>query len=196
MRKSLFLLLATATVLTGCGQKFHVNGTLDGAKFPAADTVAIVYEMMPAPIQAAVKDDAFKMAGKLKKPIIAKLNTVGTERRNTRVFILEKGNITFKDGLAVGTPLNDSTYAFSRRVVDLAKQYAGDPSGRKEAINKEFSDFVSRHKNDPCAVYAILYGNRRLSPLFLRELIKSTSPEIQNDGEVHGLNALLERLPM
>ena len=198
MKKSVLFLLASVAVLAGCsrGQKFTVQGTLDDVDFPAhADSVKLEYELMPAPIQGPVTSKSFMLAGSVKKPIIARLSTIGTLRRNTRTLILEKGNITFQNGYAVGTPLNDSTYAFSHRVAEIAKANAADKGAQKAAVEKEFSDFVSRHKNDPCAVYAILFANHRLEPKFIRDLIKSTSPEIQNDGEVHGLNSTLKRLP-
>ena len=195
MKKSVILLLASVAVLAGCAKKFNVQATLDSAKLPATESVVVEYETMEAPIKAAVKDDAFKIAGKAKKSCIAKLSTVGVDPKRTRVFIIEKGDISFQDGLPCGTPLNDSITAFSYRVNVAAKQHIGDTEGLKTAVNKEFSDFVSRHKNDPCAVYAILYGNHRLDKKFLRDLIKSTSRQIQNDGEVHGILSDLENLP-
>ena len=187
------MLLASAVVLAGCAKKFNVQGTLDGARLRTTESVVVEYETMSEPLKADVKDDAFALSGKVKKPIIAKLSTVGVSPRNTRLFILEKGDITFKDGLACGTPLNDSTYAFSHRVVDVAKKNASDKDALKNAVNKEISDFVSRHKNDPCAVYAILYAGHRVDADFLHELIKTTSRQVQNDAEVHGLNSQLKK---
>ena len=192
MKKRVILLLAAAAVLVGCGQKFTVQGTLDDLKFPAADSVVVEYETMTAPIKAAVQDGAFTLSGKVKKPTFAKVSTLGVSPRFTRVLVLEKGHISFKDGRAVGTPLNDAADAFTKSLNELNHQYQ-DPESRREALEKAFSDFVSKHKKDPCAIYAILLGNHRMTPEFLLELIQSTSSEIQNDGDIHSLAKQLKK---
>ena len=197
MKKSVLFLLASVLVLAGCnrGLPFTVQGTLSDVRIPIADTLKVVCEGLATPtIQTAVVDRAFQFQGKVEKPTIAKLQAVGSERRNTRTFILEKGTISFRDGRAYGTPLNDSTEAFSKRLSDISKQFVGQPEGLKKAIQQEFSAFVSRHPKDPCAIYAILVGNHRLEPEFLRGLIDTTAPEIKNDGEIHALYGRLKRM--
>lgn len=188
----IFLLISAVACLTvGCSrpQKFTVQGTLKDIKFPKADSVRIESSLLATPIFAPVNDKAFALRGKVKEPTIGKIFAVGTKRRNAHFLILEKGAITFKDGLACGTPLNDSTVAFTHRLRELNKKYPApeDRELRQKAIEKEFSDFVARHKDDPCATYAILLGNNRLSPDALLKLIRSASSKIQNDDDVHAL---------
>ena len=189
MKRIAILLLAAACLLAGCsrGQKFTVNGTLRETGFKGATGAKIEYELMEGTLQAPFTDTTFTIKGKVKKPIIAKLSAVGTEKRITRYFILEKGTISFHRGMAQGTPLNDSTYAFTQKVFDTAHKYTGQKERQVKAIEDVFSDFVSRHKDDPCAVYAIVFGYQKLRKEFMRDLIKSTSPAIQNDGEVHAV---------
>lgn len=196
MKKSVLFLLASVLVLAGCnrGLPFTVQGTLNDVRIPIADTLTVVCEGLERPLQVPVVDRAFHFQGKVERPTIAKLQAVGSERRNTRTFILEKGTINFRDGRAYGTPLNDSTEAFSKRLSDISKQFAGQQEELKEAIHQEFSAFVSRHPKDPCAVYAIMVGNHRLEPEFLRGLIDITAPEVKNDGEVHALYGRLKRM--
>jgi len=196
MKRSALFLLASVAVLAGCssGGKFTVRGTLDDVRFPAADSVRIAYETMEKPLQAAVLNNAFTIKGTVAEPTIAKLSTVGTERRNTRVFILEKGEITFRDGQVSGTPLNDSTQAFMMRLSDISKQYAGQQEELRKAIEGEYTAFVSRHPNDPCAIYAIMIAYRRVNPAFLLKLIESTSASIRNDMEIHPLYTRLKMM--
>ncbi len=188
----IFLLISAVACLTvGCSrpQKFTVQGTLKDIKFPKADSVRIESTLLANPIFAPVNDKAFALRGKVKEPTIGKIFAVGTKRRNAHFLIPEKGAITFKDGLACGTPLNDSTVAFTQRLRELNKKYPApeDREARQKAIEKEFTDFVARHKDDPCATYAILLGNNRLSPDALLKLIRSASSKIQNDDDVHAL---------
>jgi hypothetical protein len=196
MKKTVLFLLASVLLLAGCnrGLKFTVQGTLDDVRIPYADSVKVVCERIEKPILAAVTNHAFQLQGKVEKPSIAKLQAVGTERRTTRPFILEEGAISFREGRAYGTPLNDSTEAFTKRLNDISKQYAGQQEELKKAIQKEFSAFVSRHPKDPCAIYAIMVGNRRVEPEFLRSLIDMTAPEIKNDGEIHALYGRLKKI--
>jgi len=189
MKRNVFILMSVMLLLAGCGkgQKFTVQGTLESAKIPAVESVAIEYEMMEAPLQAAVKDQAFSFKGRVQKPIIARLHPLGTEKRGHRFFILEKGDITFDGGLAVGTPLNDTTAAFIHKIAETAKQYKGQKKAQNDAIEQVFSSFISRHADDPCAVFALLYADRRFPSDTILKFIASTSPAIQNDGEIRAL---------
>ena len=196
MKRIAIVLLAATCLLAGCsrGQKFTVQGTLRDIGFKGATAVKVEYEMIEKPLEAPVTDDAFKVEGRVKKPTIAKIHAVGTEKRISRVFILEKGNITFERGFAVGTPLNDSTVAFIHRISDLAKKYSGQKEPQVKAIEEEFTSFITRHADDPCAIWALKFGHHKLRPDLLLDLIKVTSPEIRNDGEVVALKKEL-RLP-
>ena len=101
MRRIFLLIAAAATLAVGCSrsQKFTVEGSLRDIKFPKADSVRMESELLDKPIIAPVNDRAFVLQGKVKSPAIGKLYTVGTTRRNARFMILEKGTITFKDGI-------------------------------------------------------------------------------------------------
>ena len=188
----IFLLVAAVACLTaGCSrpQKFTVQGTLKDIKFPKADSVRMESSLLAKPVIVPVNDRAFALRGKVKEPTIGKIFAVGTKRRNAHFLILEKGAITFQDGLACGTPLNDSTFAFTHRLRELNKKYPApvDREVKQKAIEMEFTDFVARHKDDPCATYAILLGHKRLSPDALLRLIRTASTKIQNDDDVHAL---------
>ena len=189
MKRIAILLLAATCLLAGCsrGQKFTVQGTLKDTGFTGATAVKVDYDMIQETLEAPVVDDAFTIQGRVKKPTIAKLQAVGTEKRLSRVFIAEKGNITFEKGLAVGTPLNDSTSAFIHRVSDLAKEYKGQKEAQNKAIEAEFTAFVTRHSDDPCAVFALMFGNHKFNPDLMRKLIDGLSPAIKNDGEILAL---------
>lgn len=197
MKRSILFLLASIAVLAGCsrGGKFIVHGTLDSVRFPAIDSVHIISETMEKPLRAAVLDNAFTIKGKVAEPTIAKLNTVGTGQRKTWLFILEKGDITFRDGWATGTPLNDSTKEFANQLSDISKQYAGQKEEQRKAIEEVFTAFVSRHPDDPCAVFAILTANRRVNPTFLLGLIESTSASVKNDADIYPLYSQLKKMP-
>lgn len=176
-------------MLAGCshGQRFTVQGTLDDARFSEADSVMISCPAMKAPLQVPVKNKAFSLRGSVEKPAVAKLDAIGAERKDSRLLILEKGTVTFRNGRACGTPLNDSTEAFTERLAGIGKQYAGQKEELRAAVEGAFTDFVARHADDPCAAYAILIGNYRVHPAFLLGLIESVSPEIRNSEQIHPL---------
>lgn len=197
MRRIVLLIAATACLAVGCSrsQKFTVQGTLDDFKFPKADSVRLESELLEKAIFAPVTDKAFVINGKVKEPTIGKIFTVGTTRRNAKFMILEKGIVTFKEGIACGTPLNDSTAAFTERLRALNKKYPApeDQEAKKKAVANEFISFVSRHKDDPCATYAIMLAERRLEPEVTLRLIRDASPKIQNSSDVHALKKNLSK---
>ena len=189
MKRIVIVLTALALLATGCqkGQKFTVQGTVKETGFKDATSVKIEYELMENTLEAPVAGEAFLIKGRVPKPMFAKLSAIGGEKRMVRYFILEKGDITFKRGMACGTPLNDSTLAFTHRVSDIAQQYKGQRELQVQHIKEEFTAFVSRHKDDPCAIYAVMFGHNKLNKDFLLDLIESTSKEIQHDGEMRAL---------
>ena len=131
-----------------------------------------------------MKDGAFVIQGKVEKPAYATLVPNSNDRKGTRALILEKGTITFQEGKAVGTPLNDAIVDFTRQLKDVFAQH---PAGSPEliaAVDQTYLDFVTLHKDDPCAVFAIMHANRRISPQTQEKLIATVSPEIRNQGEV------------
>ena len=189
MKRIAIVLLAATCLLAGCsrGQKFTVHGTEQDTGFKGAEAVKIEYELMEKPLQAPMQDGAFTIKGKVDKPVVAKLSAVGMEKKMRWYFILEKGDISFKKGMGYGTPLNDSTFAFTHRIADIAKQYTGQKEIQVKAIEDEFKAFVSRHADDPCAIIAIMFGNHKLRSDALMDLIEATSPAIRNDGEIRAI---------
>ena len=194
MRRIVLLIAAAACLAVGCSrsQKFTVQGTLKDIKFAKADTLRLESDQLEKPILAVVNDKDFVIKGKVKNPAIGKIFS-NSARRKSQFLILEKGTITFQDGHACGTPLNDSTVAFTERVKAIAHKYSNpeDRELRKEAIEKEFATFVSNHKDDPCATYAILLAKNRLEPGVILKLIDSASPKIQKDGDVDAMKKIL-----
>ena len=194
MRRIVLLIAAAACLAVGCSrsQKFTVQGTLKDIKFAKADTLRLESDQLEKPILAVVNDKDFVIKGKVKNPAIGKIFS-NSSRRKSQFLILEKGTISFKDGYACGTPLNDSTVAFTERVKALAHKYPNpeDRELKKEAIEKEFATFVSNHKDDPCATYAILLAKNRIEPKMILKLIDSASPKIQKDGDVDAMKKIL-----
>ena len=194
MRRIVLLIAAAACLAVGCSrsQKFTVQGTLKDIKFAKADTLRLESDQLEKPILAVVNDKDFVIKGKVKNPAIGKIFS-NSARRKSQFLILEKGTITFQDGHACGTPLNDSTVAFTERVKALAHKYPNpeDRELKKEAIEKEFATFVSNHKDDPCATYAILLAKNRIEPKMILKLIDSASPKIQKDGDVDAMKKIL-----
>lgn len=182
------ILLAAACLVASCArsQRFTVNGTLKDAKIvESVDSVLFESELLTVPVKVGVTDGAFTFSSKVKKPVIAKMTTPGWNNRTARLMILEKGDISFRNGRAVGTPLNDAVDAFLLHLPEVVRQHTdGDAEDRVQAVQDAFASFVSDHKDDPCAVYAIMLASQRLQPDFVQKLISSASPVIQNDGEV------------
>ena len=182
----LLTIAAAACLAVGCqrGLKFTVTSDIESAKFPPCTAVILSSEQLAQPVEVEVKDGAFVIQGKVEKPAYATLVPNSNDRKGTRALILEKGTITFQEGKAVGTPLNDAIVDFTRQLKDVFAQH---PSGSPEliaAVDQTYLDFVTLHKDDPCAVFAIMHANRRISPQTQEKLIAAVSPEIRNQGEV------------
>lgn len=199
MKRSLTILLAASLLMVSCGkyQHFTVKGSLEDAGLPATvDSILVECEFLAKqPLKVAVKDGAFEIKGKVKKASVAQISPIGTKLRNAHLMILQKGDITFRNGRAVGTPLNDTTDAYVNRMNEMNRALTERNAGfdeRKAAFEQTISDFVSRHKDDPCSAFAILLSRRNVEASFLLDQIKATSPEIQNFGEVHALKSQLE----
>lgn len=194
MKRILLFLAAAACLASGCTryQKFTVQGNLRDIKFTKADSLRLESDLLDKPLVVPVNDKDFVIKGKVSSPCIGKIFS-SSARRKSQFLILEKGTISFKDGLACGTPLNDSTAAFTERVKAVAHKYSNpeDRELRKKAIEDEFASFVSRHKDDPCAAYAILLAKNRIESDVILKLIQSASPKIQNDGDVKALKKVI-----
>lgn len=189
MKRSLALLVAAACLFAGCSRslRFTVESDVNSLKLPVqTDTIMIEYETMTAPVKVPVKKDAFTIKGKVDKPIIAQIRGLNQERKTSRTLILEKGTISFQDGLPCGTPLNDAVSEFTRDLMDYLRDHRKDPDAR-EQVEEKFFSFVARHKDDPCAVYAILFAKRILPKPDLERLIHSASAEVQNNGDIRSM---------
>ncbi|MBQ9192518.1 MAG: DUF4369 domain-containing protein [Bacteroidales bacterium] len=182
----LLILACAACLLAGCSrtQKFTVASDPASARIPEAQAVLVISEGLAQPIEAPVTDGSFTLQGEVKKPAFAYLLPKNGTRKDYRGFILEKGAISFQEGHATGTPLNDAVNAFVLRLRDVRAQYSTPGAEMTKAIEQEYLSFVTEHKNDPCAIYAILQSNRRISEDAQRKLIEAVSPEIRNNGEI------------
>ena len=191
-RTTVYFLLAAVLLLAGCGRgsSFVVKGTLETARLSSkVDTVLVLNDQLPVALKAPVTKGAFTVRGKVKGSAYSQLSGQGGDRRTSRPFIAEKGTITFQDGQACGTPLNDETFAFVKRLKALQDQYSGD--ALKDATLKEFLDFIGKHPSDPCAIYAIhLADSRRLPGDFMAKIIEAADPAIRKDGDIKAIYKL------
>ena len=193
MKRTVFYLLAAACVLTGCHrmQKFTISGEAAAAGLPEdTQTIQLVSEGLPQPPTATVTDGAFQ--GEVEKPVLAKFLSSSQKQQHFPSVILEKGTITFEDGRPVGTPLNDANKAFIQQLKDIRKAHDNKDDYLK-ATEEAYLAFISQHKNDPCAVFAILLADQRLAPESVLKLIATASPENQNVGEVRALANRMKR---
>jgi uncharacterized protein YyaL (SSP411 family) len=196
MKRTVFYLLAAACILTGCHrmQKFTINGDLAAARLPEdTQTIQLVSEGLVQPLTATVTDGAFSFQGEVENPVLAKFISSTGKQQFYPSVILEKGTITFEDGRPVGTPLNDANKAFIQQLKDIRTAHSGDKEGYHKAAEEAFFAFVSQHKKDPCAVFAILLADQRLAPESILKLIATASPENQNFGEVRSLANRMKR---
>ena len=194
MKRTLVILMAATCVFAGCSRslRFTVESDVTSAGLPSyADSVMIEYETMVQPLKAAVQKKAFTIEGKVDKPVLAQIRAVGRDRKSSKTLILEKGTISFQNGLACGTPLNDATLAFTHHLKVVAEQHKGSKD-LLPAIEEAFASFVNEHKNDPCAAYAILLAKGRLPKDVITKLIASAGPDVQNHGDVRSLSRMLQ----
>lgn len=194
MKRSLLFLMAAACILAGCSRslKFTVKSDLASAGFPEnADTVLLANEVFQTPLKVGVKDGAFALKGKVETPQFSLLSAFGPGRKVTRSVILEKGDIRFENGNAVGTPLNDAATALTLGLQQLSQEKKGDIEGLKKAASEMISAFVAEHKSDPSAIQALLFAERVMEPDALLALIASTDSEVRNHGEISILKGRL-----
>ena len=196
MKRIAIFLTALALLATGCqkGQKFTVTGDLKSAGLATyADTLLLGGESIETPYKTAVVDHAFTFTGRVEKPTYARVMVQDRENKYSKSLILEKGVITFKDGFACGTPLNDANFQFHERIQQIAQENKDDREAATKAIEAEFFSFVAQHKNDPCAIFAILRSNTFMTPEAALRLIDSASSDVQNNGNVRALKDLAKR---
>ena len=188
--------MAAVVLLTACNrtQKFTISGEVTAAGLPAdTKTVQVVSEWLQQPLVATVTDGTFSINGEVKKPAFAKLLSDSQDQKRFPALILEKGAITFEDGRPVGTKLNDADKAFIEQLKTIRKENAGNRDAFIKATEDAYFAFVSDHKKDPCAVFAIMLADQRLAPETILKLIATASPEIQNVGEIRNLASRLKK---
>ena len=196
LKRIAIFMAALALVATGChrAQKFTVSGDRMSLGVPMfADSLVLGGEDFAPEIRTAIQDDKFQFSGEVEKPTYARVMVAGKENDFYKSVILEKGNISFKKGYACGTPLNDATFQFMERLKEIGEANQGDREARAKAIQDEFFSFVAAHKNDPCAIFAILRSHTAMPPKDVVRLIESASPEIQINGNVHSLKEKMKR---
>lgn len=194
MKRIAILLTALALVATGCnkGQKFTLTGSLEAARFTAAtDSLLLQSDALPTIQSIQIQDGQFTYAGKVEKPAAATLKGV-SRPMITKYIVLEKGNITFQDGLPGGTPLNDAYAELLQSIQTIVKEHPSDAEAIYAAALPVFRTFISKHAKDPAAVVALMTARRYTKPEALAELIAMTSPEIQNDGNIHWIKKQLK----
>ena len=190
MKRTVLYLLAAACVLAGCSrtQKFKITGDLASAGLPEdTESIQLISEGLVQPLTAVVTDGSFTFEGEVEKPALAKFVSSSRQQQRFPSVVLEKGEITFEDGRPVGTPLNEENKAFIQQLKDIRKEHAGNRDEFIKATEEAYLAFVSKHKKDPCAVFAILLADQRLAPETILKLIGTASPDIQNVGEVRNL---------
>ena len=198
MKRTAFFLLAACLLLTGCHrtQKFTITGDLAGAGLPESITsFRITSDELEQPFNVTVNEDkTFSFKGEVKKPTFAKLVSSSPDQKAYPAVILEKGNITFSEFRPVGTPSNDANKAFTDQITALRIEHRGDKDATIKAAEEAFIAYVAQHKNDPCAIYAILLADHRLYPKTILKLIESTSAEIRNTGEIRQITRRMKEL--
>ena len=193
MKRIVIFLTALAILATGCnkGQKFTLQGDLESAKFsPATDSLLLQSDALATLISIPVKDGKFSYSGKVDKSAAATLKGVGGPIVTKRV-VLEKGTITFQDGLPCGTKLNDAYAELCRSLQAIAKEKAGDTEAVYSACADVLRTYLSKHGKDQSAVAALMTGRRYVTPETLSELIGMTSPAIQIEGDIHWMKKQL-----
>ena len=195
MKRIAIFLTALAIVATGCskGQKFTLQGNLESAKFNSrTDSLLLQSDAFPTLISIQLKDGQFSYKGRVEKPAAATLKGVGGPIVS-RYLILEKGDITFQDGLPCGTPLNDAYAELSRSLQAIVKENSSDRKAVYTAAGETLRAYLKEHGNDASAVPALMLARRFTREETLAELIDMASKEVQNDGSIHWIKQQLKK---
>jgi hypothetical protein len=127
----------------------------------------------------------------VEKPAAATLKGIGGAMV-TKYIVLEKGNISFQDGFPCGTPLNDAYGELLRSLQATVKEHPGDAEAVYAAALPILRTYITNHPKDASAVVALMSARRFTKPEALAELIAMTSPEVQNDGNIHWIKKQLK----
>ena len=140
MKRIVFVSLA-AMALMACTAKAEPNNYKVIAENPQMEEGALVYMLN---YDTSDKMDSTIVAngqaifeGKIEAPVFVRLVTDGNR---LDMFILEKGDITVKDGDAVGSPLNAQLSDFGSKIAALENRFAelpqDDEAGREAVYNE------------------------------------------------------------
>ena len=140
MKRIVFVSLA-AMALMACTAKAEPNNYKVIAENPQMEEGALVYMLN---YDTSDKMDSTIVAngqaifeGKIEAPVFVRLVTDGNR---LDMFILEKGDITVKDGDAVGTPLNAQLSDFGSKIAALENRFGelpqDDEAGREAVYNE------------------------------------------------------------
>ena len=186
-----------AILATGCnkGKKFTITGDLKSAGMaPYADTLLLMSEAFDNPVKIPVQSKQFTCSNRVTKPTYARLMVLGQENKYSTTLILEEGAITFQDGNACGTPLNDAATQFLGQIREIVRTNKEDKETCGKLLEDAFFSFVAQHNNDPCAIFAILRSYTAMPHATVIRLIESASPDVQNNGSVRSLKTkMLEK---
>ena len=194
MKRIAIFMTALAILATGCskGQKFTLESDLASAHFdPKTESLVLESDVLSEPVTIPVNDGKFSYSGKVEKPAVATLKGVGG-KASAPMFVLEKGAITFQDGLACGTRLNDDASEFLRSIREIPKKHPGDRAATTEEAVQAVRKYVSDHAKDPSAILALSIARRFASAEEMVKLIESTSPAVQNDSHVQLMKVVMK----
>lgn len=194
MKRIAIFMTALAILATGCskGQKFTLESDLASAHFdPKTESLVLESDVLSEPVTIPVQNGRFSYSGRVEKPAVATLKAVGG-KVSSPMLVLEKGVISFQDGLACGTKLNDNAADFLRSIREIPKKHPGDRAATTEEAVQAAHKYVDDHAKDPSVILALSIARRFVSPEEMLQLIESTSPAIQNDSHVQLMKVVLK----
>ena len=196
MKRIVIFLSALALLATGCnkGQEFTLTGDLASIGFdPMTTSLTLQSDALPELVTIPVENGTFTYTAKVEKPAAATLKTANV-KAGTRMLVLEKGTITFQDGLPAGTALNDAASELTRSLREIMRKGKGDVSAARAECVDVLRTYLSQHGKDASAPIAIVVARRFADPAQLGELIEMTSKEVQNDSNVHKIKKQLKSM--
>lgn len=194
MKRIAIFMTALAILATGCskGKKFTLESDLASANFdPETESLILESDILPEPVTIPVQDGKFSYHGRLERPAAATLKGVGG-KVSSQMLILEKGVITFQDGLACGTEQNDDASELLRSIRAIPKKHPGDRAATTEEAVETVRKYIADHPKDASSVLALAIARRFASPEEMAQLIESVSPAVQNDTHVQQIKAVLK----
>lgn len=144
MMKSKLLVSAAALALVACTAKAEPNNYKVAVETPAVEEGTMLYLMN---FDTSDKMDSTVVAngkalfeGIVDTPVFVRLVSEGDRMG---MFILEKGDITVKDGDAAGTPLNGQLNSYGVKVKELNDSFASLPQDDEAGRNAVYEKYLS-----------------------------------------------------